>query len=98
MGEVAALMRLTKPAATLGIGQLEKEGLVVRTTDELDRRQINVRLTRVGEQLRATLRKDNVARARAVLADYPDDDLVTLRDVLLKLGEAAHWSGSEGTE
>jgi DNA-binding MarR family transcriptional regulator len=94
MGEVAEVMRLTKPAATLTIDQLEQDGLVVRATDESDRRQINVRLTRVGEQARAQLHEDHVARARAVLADYPDDDTEGLREVLLKLGEAAHWSGS----
>jgi DNA-binding MarR family transcriptional regulator len=95
MGEVAAVMRLTKPAATLAIDQLEQDGLVVRMTDDSDRRRINVRLTRVGEERRVRLQEDHVARARAVLADYPDDDLVTLREVLLKLGEAAHWSGLE---
>jgi DNA-binding MarR family transcriptional regulator len=94
MGEVAEAIRLTKPAATLAIDQLEQDGLVARTTDETDRRQINVRLTRIGEQKRSEVHEDHVARARAVLADYPDDDLETLREVLLKLGEAAHWSGS----
>jgi DNA-binding MarR family transcriptional regulator len=96
MGEVAELMRLSKPAATLAIDQLEQEGLVVRTPDETDRRRIKVRLTRSGEQTRAELRKEYVDRARMVLADYPDDDLVTLREVLIKLGVAAHWSGANG--
>jgi DNA-binding MarR family transcriptional regulator len=95
MGEVAEAIRLTKPAATLAIDQLEQDGLVARTTNETDRRQIDVRLTRIGEQKRSELHEDHVARAGAVLADYPDEDLEMLREVLLKLGEAAHWSGSD---
>jgi DNA-binding MarR family transcriptional regulator len=95
MRQVAEAMRLTKPAATLAIDQLEQDGLVARATDETDRRQINVRLTRIGEQKQTELHEDHVARARSVLADYPDDDLETLREVLLKLGEAAHWSASD---
>jgi DNA-binding MarR family transcriptional regulator len=95
MREVAEAMRLTKPAATLAIDQLEQDGLVARATDETDRRQINVRLTRIGEQKQTELHEDHVARARSVLANYRDDDLETLREVLLKLGEAAHWSASD---
>jgi DNA-binding MarR family transcriptional regulator len=95
MREVAEAMRLTKPAATLAIDQLEQDGLVARATDETDRRQINVRLTRIGEQKQTELHEDHVVRAGSVLADYPDDDLETLREVLLKLGEAAHWSASD---
>lgn len=48
VGEVAAALDVSSAAATKAIVRLEKKGLVTRSTDMMDRRCVNVRITRIG--------------------------------------------------
>ena len=48
VGEVATGLGVSSAAATKAIARLERKGLVSRTTDVMDRRCVNVRLTRTG--------------------------------------------------
>lgn len=48
VGEVAAALDVSSAAATKAIVRLEKKGLVTRSIDIMDRRCVNVRLTRAG--------------------------------------------------
>lgn len=51
VGEVAAALDVSSAAATKAIVRLEKKGLVTRSTDMMDRRCVNVRITRAGSDM-----------------------------------------------
>jgi DNA-binding MarR family transcriptional regulator len=48
VGEVASGLGVSSAAATKAVARLERKGLVSRTVDVMDRRCVNVRLTRAG--------------------------------------------------
>lgn len=50
VGEVAGALDVSSAAATKAIVRLEKKGLVTRSTDMMDRRCVNVRITRAGNE------------------------------------------------
>ncbi|HYU74594.1 MAG TPA: MarR family transcriptional regulator [Ktedonobacteraceae bacterium] len=51
VGEVASTLGVSSAAATKAIARLERKGLVTRTVDVMDRRCVNVRLTRSGSDV-----------------------------------------------
>lgn len=51
VGEVATALGVSSAAATKAIARLERKGLATRTIDIMDRRCVNVRLTRSGTEL-----------------------------------------------
>ncbi len=48
VGEIASVLNVSSAAATKAVARLERKGLVTRTVDMMDRRCVNVSLTRVG--------------------------------------------------
>jgi DNA-binding MarR family transcriptional regulator len=57
VGQVATELGVSSAAATKAIARLERKGLVTRSVDMMDRRCVNVRITRAGsEVLRQTTR------------------------------------------
>ncbi len=48
VGEVASALGISSAAVTKTITRLEQKGLVTRSVDMLDRRCVNVRITRAG--------------------------------------------------
>lgn len=48
VGEVASELGVSSAAATKAIARLERKGLVTRSVDIMDRRCVNVRVTRAG--------------------------------------------------
>jgi len=48
VGEVASSLGVSSAAATKAIARLERKGLVSRAVDMMDRRCVNVRVTRAG--------------------------------------------------
>jgi DNA-binding MarR family transcriptional regulator len=48
VGEVAFALGVSSAAATKAIARLERKGLVTRAVDIMDRRCVNVRITRAG--------------------------------------------------
>jgi DNA-binding MarR family transcriptional regulator len=50
VGEVASALGVSSAAATKAIVRLERKGLVTRTVDMMDRRCVNVRITRAGNE------------------------------------------------
>ena len=48
VGEVASALGISSAAATKAIARLERKGLVSRSVDMMDRRCVNVRVTRAG--------------------------------------------------
>ncbi len=51
VGDVAEALKVSSAAATKAITRLERRGLARRTVDGMDRRCINVRLTRSGAEV-----------------------------------------------
>lgn len=50
VGEVATALGVSSAAATKAIARLERKGLVTRAVDMMDRRCVNVRITRAGSE------------------------------------------------
>ena len=48
VGEIASELKVSSAAATKAVARLERKGLVIRTVDMMDRRCVNVSLTRAG--------------------------------------------------
>ena len=51
VGEVADALGVSSAAATKAITRLERKGLVVRSVNVIDRRRVDVRVTRAGSEL-----------------------------------------------
>jgi len=51
VGEVASTLGVSSAAATKAIARLERKGLVTRSIDMMDRRCVNVRITRAGNDI-----------------------------------------------
>jgi DNA-binding MarR family transcriptional regulator len=51
VGEIAAALGVSSAAATKAIARLERKGLVTRSVDIVDRRCVNVRITRAGDDV-----------------------------------------------
>ncbi len=50
VGEIAAILGVSSPAATKAVARLERKGLVTRKENEVDRRSVSVSLTNAGMQ------------------------------------------------
>lgn len=48
VGEIASALKVSSAAATKAVARLERKGLVNRSVDMMDRRCVNVSLTRTG--------------------------------------------------
>ena len=48
VGEIASALKVSSAAATKAVARLERKGLVIRAVDMMDRRCVNVSLTRAG--------------------------------------------------
>jgi DNA-binding MarR family transcriptional regulator len=51
IGEVASVLGVSSAAATKAVARLERKGLVSRAVDAMDRRCVNVRVTRAGNEV-----------------------------------------------
>ncbi len=51
VGEVASALGVSSAAATKAIARLERKGMVTRSIDMMDRRCVNVRITRSGNDI-----------------------------------------------
>lgn len=50
VGEVAMSLKISSAAATKAVVRLERKGLVMRAVDLMDRRCVNISLTRAGTE------------------------------------------------
>ncbi len=92
VGQVADLMGLSKPTASLLIDRLVQLGLVTRTEDPDDRRRTRVRVTADGHARVTGLRQGGEDRWRALLDQLSPDDLAAWTRVVRAL---AHIAASE---
>jgi len=82
-GELARQGRLSPAAVTAALDRLERAGYVRRMGDEHDRRRVLVEVTeRMAEQAEKVY-GPLAKRGQELMAAYTDDQLRTLRDLLL---------------
>jgi MarR family transcriptional regulator for hemolysin len=85
--ELARAVGIEGPTMTRHLDGLERAGLVERQRDPVDRRAVQVRLTRAGHALHARLLKAVIAFNRQLRTGVRNDDIETLRRVLGQLQE-----------
>jgi len=87
MSDIALDVGVTARTITTMVDALERDGLVERLPDPLDRRAISLRLTDAGEALapRVQVALDEICRA--VVSPLSDADQATLHDLLTRLIE-----------
>ena len=78
VGELATAARTTQPGMTRLIGGLEREGLVVRSSDPDDSRAIVVDITPAGSEAFRAWRAEFRDTLAPRFADLDDDDWSTL--------------------
>jgi DNA-binding MarR family transcriptional regulator len=89
-GALAASEQVQPPSMTRIIGALEAAGLVTRSPDPVDRRQVRVGITEAGEQaVRDTraLREAWLARRLMQLSDPERETLASAAGILARLAE-----------
>jgi MarR family transcriptional regulator for hemolysin len=85
--ELARNVGIEGPTMTRHLDGLEQSGLVERKRDLVDRRAVQVQLTRAGHALHGRLLKAVIAFNRQLRTGLSGDDVETLRRVLGRLRE-----------
>ena len=83
--ELARAVGIEGPTMTRHLDGLEEAGLVERQRDPVDRRAVQVQLTRAGHALHGRLLKAVIAFNQQLRSDLSNDDIETLRRVLGRL-------------
>jgi MarR family transcriptional regulator for hemolysin len=85
--ELARAVGIEGPTMTRHLDGLERAGLVERQRDPVDRRAVQVQLTRAGHALHGRLLKAVIAFNQQLRTGLSNDDIQTLRRVLGRLRE-----------
>lgn len=85
LGALAVGMHVSPKNITILMDQLEKDGLVRRVPDTVDRRSTRAQLTDNGRRLIAQFQRDLMARSLELVEDVPMEDLERVRHVCLLL-------------
>ncbi|MBI4788060.1 MAG: MarR family transcriptional regulator [Chloroflexi bacterium] len=85
IGELAKLLGMGNPAASILVQQLVQQELAERSEDAKDRRRTLVRLTERGAELMRGRREQREAKFRNWLSQLSDDELAGLRQGLVPL-------------
>jgi MarR family transcriptional regulator for hemolysin len=83
--ELARAVGIEGPTMTRHLDGLEQAGLVERRRDPIDRRAVQVQLTRAGHALHGRLLKAVIAFNQQLRTGLSSDDIETLRRVLGQL-------------
>jgi MarR family transcriptional regulator for hemolysin len=84
---LAKNLRIEGATLTRHLDRMEREGLIARTRDLEDRRQIHVELTPQGQALHRRLRATADAVSTRACTGFTQDDQATLRRLLGRLRE-----------
>jgi DNA-binding MarR family transcriptional regulator len=85
--DLADILGVDTPTVTRKVQQLERDGMVVRQTDPLDRRASRIRLTPNGRRTIERVRRARRAWLELLLQDWDDHDLSALADLLGRFAE-----------
>jgi DNA-binding MarR family transcriptional regulator len=88
MGELADLLGIDRPNATVVVDNLEAQGLARRTPHPTDRRAKLVEATRKGKTL-ARKAEDILGRPPAALSELQQKDLDALKRILAEVTDAS---------
>ncbi len=86
---LAEMLRLQRSATSTLVDQLVRMDLLMRTEDLADRRRTLVDLTANGRALLTHLRQGRKEKMRALLSNFPDEDLAILARILRTLAQLA---------
>jgi DNA-binding MarR family transcriptional regulator len=81
---MSTMLSITPGAVTQQITALEKEGAISRVINDMDRREIIVRLTAHGEDLFKTIKVNHLRLLENMFSGLDDNDLKTLVDLITK--------------
>ncbi|MCQ8278013.1 MarR family transcriptional regulator [Acetobacteraceae bacterium KSS8] len=98
-GVLARMLEIDGPSLARLVDQLERDGLVSRTEDRLDRRTKHVHITASGMALHREVQAVAAAVCRRMLAEVPPDALQACNAVLDRIEQAmspSHDSGARG--
>ncbi len=99
VGELAAMLDIGNPAASILVQQLVEQALVERTQDHQDRRRTLVSLTAQGTKLISGRHEQREARLYEWLEHMPEDDLLALLrglkalTAVVRAGQVRHTRG-----
>ena len=82
MGDLATGLAITYPSATNMVKRLERQGLVTRNVNPVDRREVEVRLTPDGQALADRMEHERTERLSRMLDEMPEADRTALRQGL----------------
>nr|WP_245607162.1 MarR family transcriptional regulator [Pseudonocardia spinosispora] len=85
LGKLAARLRVTPRAVTALIDQLERDGMVARVNDPVDRRTVRAQLTDTGRELFDRIWAEYLEIPLALAGDLPQDSLDLIRHTCLSL-------------
>jgi MarR family transcriptional regulator for hemolysin len=85
--ELARAVGIEGPTMTRHLDGLERAGLVERQRDPVDRRAVQVQLTRAGHALHGRLLKAVIAFNQQLRTGVSNDEIETLRRILGRLRE-----------
>ena len=89
MSELSRMLLVSNGNATAVVDRLEKDGLVLRTPSETDRRTIHVALTNDGLSQFERLAVDHESEVSRLFENLSESDLDTLTDILKRMGTKA---------
>ena len=85
VGDLAAAVSVLQPTMTKVIDRMERDGYVTRKTGRDDRRKTLIHITADGKKLIRDLLPVAKAHERALLSDYTDKEVATLKRMLREL-------------
>jgi DNA-binding MarR family transcriptional regulator len=83
--EVARRLLVSAPVVTRLASALVESGLVVRTTDPMDRRAVILAVTAAGRRRARAMRRDLLAAARELLEPLPEERRAAISTALQEL-------------
>jgi DNA-binding MarR family transcriptional regulator len=86
MSALSRMLLVSNGNATAVVDRLEKDGLVLRTPSDTDRRTVYVALTPAGLAQFERLAQDHEAEVNRLFGALSDTDLETLTDILKRMG------------
>lgn len=85
IGDLTGIVMFRQPTLSKIIDRMESEGLVRRSRDDRDRRQIRIHITAEGRKKVRTALAEAKVHEEAVLAGYTREEAGLLKNVLLTL-------------
>lgn len=86
--DLAEFLHLSRPSVTTMLNGMEQEGLIVRSTDEVDRRLTRVRLTKAGRALEREMRSGVSDYINHTVGSIPVENRKTLARLLDELADS----------